>query len=120
MYKIGGCSNDKIMESYCIDSQGNFINLQPINEKLLRLATKWVEFYSSDILIFFECFNKYFLKDGIKEIDIYFRKSGIDWVMLLPDGSERTSLSIPDHYRGRAKLIFDGKGMTLYWEIGNC
>lgn len=120
MYKIGGCSNDKIQETYCIDSTGHFFNLQPINEKLLRLSTKWVEFYASDILIFFECFNKYFLEYNITEIDLYFYQTGVCWIGLLPDGTEKNVGSIPDRYRGRAKLVFDGKGMTLYWEIGNC
>jgi hypothetical protein len=120
MYKVNEDYCDKIGNTYCLDSQGKFINMQPINEKLLRLSTKWTEIYASDILIFFEHFNKYFLEDNIKEIDFYFRQSGISWAILLPDGTEKYCLSIPDQYRGRAKLVFDGKNITLFWENGNC
>lgn len=120
MYSINKDYCEKIINTNCLDNQGNFINLQSINEKLLRLSTKWTEHYASDILIFFEYFKKYFLEDNIKEIDLYFRQSGIDWAMLLPDGEEKYCSGVPDKYRGMAKLVFDGKNMTLYWQIGNC
>lgn len=119
MYKINDYSYEKIEEPNCY-WDGEFHNLQSIKEQLLRLSCKWTEFYASDILVFFEFFNNYFLEVKIREIDLYFRQSGIDWIMLLPDGNERKSLGIPDKYRGRAKLVFDGKGFVLYWENGNC
>jgi len=119
MYKANDGYCDNIVESNCF-WDGEFHNLQSIKEKLLRLSTKWADFYASDIIIFFEYFDKYFLKDGITEIDLYFRQSGVNWIMLLPDGTENYCSGIPDRYRGRAKLIFDGKDMTLYWGNGNC
>jgi len=119
MYKVNVDSYNKIVETQCF-WDGEFHNLQPINEQLLRLSTKWTDFYASDIIIFFEYFNRYFLEDSITEIDLYFRQSGINWAMLLPDGSEKYCSGVPDRYRRRAKLIFDGKGITLYWENGNC
>ena len=118
MYKVNDYCK-KIEEIQCY-WDGDLHNLQPINEKLLRLSCKWTEIYASDILIFFEHFNKYFLEDGIREIDLYFCQNRIEWTILLPDGTEKSCLSIPDKYRGKAKLIFNGKDMTLYWENGNC
>jgi len=120
MYEINDYCCEKINNTYCLDGQGKFWNMQTINEQLLRLSTKWTEMYASDILIFFEFFNKYFLEDGITEIDLYFCQNGIKWTMLLPDETERYVSGIPDKYRGKAKLIFDGKDITLFWEPGNC
>lgn len=119
MYKVNEYCFEKIEEIQCY-WDGEFHNLQSIKEKLLRLSCKWTEFYASDILIFFEFFTKNLIEEGIKEIDFYFRQSGVDNVYLLPDGTEKQCLGIPEHYRGRAKLTFDGKNMTLYWENGNC
>jgi hypothetical protein len=39
---------------------------------------------------------------------------------LFEDNTQEIIGGIPDHYRGQAKLAFDGKNMTLYWAIGNC
>jgi hypothetical protein len=119
MYEVNEYCCEKLHKTQCY-WDGEFHNLQPIKEKLLRLSCKWTDFYASDILIFFEYFNKYFKEWGVREVDFYFRQSGIDNVYLLPDGTEKECFGIPDIYRGRAKLVFDGTNFTLYWEIGNC
>jgi hypothetical protein len=58
------------------------------------------------------------IEQGSKEaIEIM---KNIIWNMLLPDKTEKACLGIPDKYRGIAKLIFDGKNITLYWNMRNC
>jgi hypothetical protein len=123
MLSVNDCWR-KIEESQVIrqDFYGNkeFINMQPIDEKLLRLACKWTDNYASDILIFFEFMKKYFLEESVKEIDFYFRNNGVEWVTLAEDNTIRPVMGIPDRYRGMGKLIFDGQNMILYWQQGNC
>ena len=119
MYEINDYCCEKIVNTNCF-WDGEFHNLQSIKEQILRLSTKWTDLYASDILIFFEFFDRYFLEDGITEIDLYFCQNGIKWAMLFPDETEKYCSSVPDRYRGRAKFVFNDKNMTLYWENGNC
>jgi hypothetical protein len=94
-------------------------NLQPIKEQLLRLSCKWTEDYASDILIFFEEFNKYFLEEDIIEIDFYFRSFGINWIRKNAKDEIKKVGGELDKYIGIAKLAFNGKDMGLYWQSGN-
>lgn len=111
----------KIEVGNCLQqSRQEFINIQPIKEKLLRLATKWTESYASDILYFFDAFNELFLEKEVVEVDFYFRNAGIDTAYLFKDFRIEKDFTTPDRYRGVAKLTFDGKDMALYWNAGNC
>jgi len=119
MLKINS-SWESIKESHIINNKGEFINLQDIKEKLLRLTVKWTEYYATDILIFFDLMNKYFLQENIIEVDFYFRQMGVDWVIMDHNNEIREVIGITDKYRGLAKLIFNGDSIVLYWKIGNC
>lgn len=98
--------------------ENRLMNMQNINEKLLRLAVKITDYYATDILILLDCLEKYFLEQEVSEIDIYFRNTGIDWIL----DNRIDKQYIPDKYRGKAKLIFNSgkETVSLYWGRGNC
>ena len=105
---------NKIENTYCIRPE-ELINMQSINEKLLRLAVDKTDYYSTDIIIFINSIEEYILKDKIAEIDLYFYNSGIAW-----DIGSRTIGCIPKNYRAIAKLLVNNNNITLYWSCGNC
>lgn len=122
MLEIGNSFWENIKESPVINYKNEFINLHSFQEKLLRLAVKWTEYFASDILIFFKYMDEYFLQENIVEIDFYFRQMGIEWVTKNSNNEVKMVERIPDKFRGVAKLIFkrNDKSMELYWKDGNC
>ena len=108
----------KIEEFGVVMRNNQLVNTQAIKEQLLRLAVKWCDNYASDIIYLVSSFEQKFLEEGISQIDIYFRRMGINWTYNTGKGD-----NIPEKYRGVATLIFSAKNndsLTLYWKGGNC
>ena len=70
---------EKISNKFAFDGEGKLINMQPINQKLLELAVHNTAMYSTDIIYLINGLENHFMKADVKEIDIYFRNTGIDW-----------------------------------------
>ena len=100
------------------DKKNNhLINMQGINQKLLELAVYKTEMYSTDILYLINGLNNYFTVLEAKEIDIYFRNTGIDWFL---DNDNFNYKEVPEHYRYIVKLVRENDDIILYHWTGNC
>ena len=95
-------------------------NLAGIKEELMRQAVHSCEYCCTDILIFFDITLKKILVDSTTQVDFYFRKMGVDWIV---DGKEDP---IPDLYRAAMILEIETtnsdkiKIFKLYRVGGNC
>lgn len=105
---------EKISNKFAFDGEGKLINMQPINQKLLELAVKHTVHYSTDIIYLINSLEERFINLFVEEIDIYFRKTGIDWF----DHNNHTNR--PEQYRYIAKLKREGNDLILYHTLGNC
>jgi hypothetical protein len=112
------CKENRIAIRSAVDNNNRLMNIQPINEKLLRMAVKTTDEYATDIIILLNNLDYYFIEREVAEIDIYFRNMGIDWIL-----DSRTDKQYkPDKYRAKAKLVFDksSEALTLSYGRGNC
>lgn len=108
---------EKISNKFAFDGEGKLINMQPINQKLLELAVRNAEMYSTDIIYLINGLNDYFTVLKTKEIDVYFRNNGIDWFL---DNDDLNYKDKPKHYRYIAKLVRENDDIILYHWTGNC
>lgn len=107
----------KLVVTGAFDSNNNLINTQRVEQKLLELAVHNTAMYSTDIIYLINGLEDHFMKADVKEIDIYFRNTGIDWFV---DNPKSLEVERPKYYRYIAKLIREGNSIILYYNLGNC
>ncbi len=112
---------NKVMAWDCYrKGEDDLIDFQSIEEKLLRLAVKWTDNYATDINIMINSLKDYF-DMGADQVSIGFRQYGVDWSYL--NGNRKigeVGMEVHNLYRGRAKIVREGKDITLTWERGDC
>jgi hypothetical protein len=91
-------------------------NGQRVKECLLCQSVKSCDTYATDILHLLNGESlKCLLGGEVSEIDIYFRKDGIEWIY-----NDEMLGQIPQLYRKTMKLHNDGNNILLYEGNGNC
>jgi len=108
---------EKMVNSFAFDNEKRLVNMQDIKQKLLELAVRNTVMYSTDIIYLINGLEDYFVDLKVKEIDIYFKKTGIDWFL---HNEELNYNNRPEFYRYLAKLVRKDGSITLYYGLGNC